>query len=72
MSQKRLAEITELQKCLSEKKNFSSEHLSFYAMDMSNFKEVIAVGSQFASEHKKLDVLLNNAGLIATKDTKSF
>lgn len=73
MAQKRLAEINEVKKGLSgDMKNFSSEHLTFYCMDMSNFTEVIAVANQFTSEHKKLDVLLNNAGLIVTSDKKTF
>lgn len=40
-------------------------------MDMANFNEVVAVANEFTSKNQKLDVLLNNAGILVSKDIKT-
>lgn len=71
MAQERLSDMTKLQKSLSDKKNFSSEHLTFYSMDMADFNDVLRVAKQFTSQSQKLDILLNNAGLVSKADKKT-
>lgn len=40
-----------------------------YCADLSNLKEVDALAKAVASKHKKLDVLINNAGILKTPET---
>lgn len=40
-------------------------------MDMSDFNAVVQAANEFSSQNQKLDILLNNAGLIVSNDRKT-
>ena len=48
-----------------------SGEIQVMQLDLANLTSVEAFAKKFASEHKQLDVLLNNAGIMATPNIKT-
>lgn len=65
--------MQELQKmsAFGDSKNFESEHLTFYTMDMSDFSNITQVAEKFRLRNQTIDVLLNNAGIWITDDRRT-
>ena len=49
--------------------SFSSEQIYTYRADLSNMDEVKALASKIKHDHKKLDVVINNAGVFIVPET---
>ncbi|KTF16043.1 SDR family NAD(P)-dependent oxidoreductase [Pseudoalteromonas sp. H105] len=58
--------LTRIKQQLSE--SFSTEQIFTYRADLSNMGEVKALASQIKRDHKKLDVLINNAGVFVVPE----
>lgn len=50
-------------------KSFSEEQVFTYKADLSNIDEVKALASKIKRDHKKLDALINNAGVFIVPET---
>ena len=58
--------LTRIKQQLSE--SFSTEQIFTYRADLSNMGEVKALASQIKHDHKKLDVVINNAGVFVVPE----
>jgi NAD(P)-dependent dehydrogenase (short-subunit alcohol dehydrogenase family) len=48
-----------------------SAHIESYLADLSSLPEVIALANAVLAEHDKLDILINNAGILKTHEPKT-
>ncbi|KAL6721879.1 hypothetical protein ACLMJK_000984 [Lecanora helva] len=54
------------------KKEFPSANVTYLPLDLSSFQSISDAVKQFKSESQRLDILMNNAGIMASPPTKAI